>query len=171
MIFEIRQERNSDKQSVFGVIARAFGREDESRLVDRLRRSKAFIPQLSLVATHSDNVVGHILFSKIVIDNRPVIATSLALAPLSVEPEFQQQGVGSLLVREGLRRSRDLGFTSVVVLGHEHYYPRFSFKPTTQWGIKPPFQVPAEVFMAAELVTGSLANVKGTVRYPDDFFE
>ncbi|GAA4468162.1 N-acetyltransferase [Nibrella saemangeumensis] len=171
MKFIIQQEGLPDQSSVYEVIARAFEREDESRLVNRMRQSNAFVPELSLVAMYEQKIVGHILFSKIIIHNQLRITPSLALAPLAVEPDFQRQGVGSLLVREGLKRSRELGFTSVVVLGHEHYYPRFEFIPTTKWGIRPPFQVPAEVFMAVELVKDSLSGIQGTVRYPDDFFE
>lgn len=57
----------------------------------------------------------------------------------------------------------------MIVLGHEHYYPRFGFVPASRWHIKAPFEVPDNVFMAIELAEGSLAGVEGTVVYAKEF--
>jgi predicted N-acetyltransferase YhbS len=62
-----------------------------------------------------------------------------------------------------------LGYQSVIVLGHEDYYPKFGFEPAEKWNIKAPFDVPSNVFMAIELVKGSLENISGTVIYPKEF--
>lgn len=64
-----------------------------------------------------------------------------------------------------------MGFTSVIVLGHKEYYPKFGFVPTDRWGIKPPFEVPKDAYMGIELVEGGLENVKGTVEYPKEFLD
>lgn len=64
-----------------------------------------------------------------------------------------------------------MGFKSVIVLGHAKYYPRFGFKPASIWGIKAPFDVPDESFMALKLQSCSLDGVKGTMIYPKEFFE
>ena len=95
----------------------------------------------------------------------------MALAPVAVLPEFQKQGIGSELIREGLKACQQLGYDSVIVLGHPEYYPKFGFKQADTWGIKDPFGAPAEAFMALELKKGALEGASGIVEYPDEFLE
>lgn len=167
----IRQEGIDDKDAVFSLHRAAFGHEQEAKLVDALRKNSAvFVPELSLVATADETVVGHILFTRIrIVDQTGHAVESLALAPMAVSQDFQKHGIGRQLIGQGLTVARDLGFTSVIVLGYEHYYSRFGFLPTSKWHIYPPFQVPANVYMALELVEGGLHNVAGTVQYPAEF--
>jgi putative acetyltransferase len=100
-----------------------------------------------------------------VIQSEDAEMESLALASLSVSPEFQKTGVGSRLVQEGLRTARKSGYGSVIVLGHPEYYSRFGCK----WGIKAPFNVPDNAFMTMELEAGALRNSGGVVEYPEEF--
>lgn len=164
----IRQENTEDFPAVFEVNRLAFGQDSEARLVERLRESAAFVPELSLVAVREKRVIGHILFTRIQIGNGEETA-SLALAPMAVLPAFQKLGTGSLLIKHSLAKARELQYRSVVVLGHEHYYPKFGFEPAGKWGIRCPYNVPQEVFMAQELVPGGLAGVSGLVKYPEEF--
>lgn len=167
----IRPEQKEDSEAIHEVNRLAFGQEDESLLVRRIRNSSLFIPELSLVASRKGQIVGHILFSMISIEgqhgNKPV----LSLAPMAVAPEFQNQGIGSKLVREGLKRCRNLGHEIVIVVGHPNYYPRFGFAPARQKGLEAPFPVPDEAFMVLELAPKALAGIKGTVKYPPEFDE
>lgn len=174
----IRQEQPEDYIETENVVKSAFANEehsdhDEHNLVSRIRKSNAFIPELSLVAVDQENnqIVGHILLSKIKIKNENEIVESLALAPLSVLPEYQNKGIGQSLVHEALRKAKELGHDSVVVLGHPEYYPKFGFKKASLWGIQAPFEVPEEAFMLIELREHALENVKGIVEYPSVFFE
>ncbi|MEH7254922.1 N-acetyltransferase, partial [Neobacillus niacini] len=64
-----------------------------------------------------------------------------------------------------LKKAKEIGFHSVIVLGHKDYYPRFGFKQASFWGIKSPFEVPDEVFMALELTDNALEHVQGVVQY------
>ena len=150
-----------------------FSDKREHELVSRIRKSEAFIPKLSLVAINEDNneIVGHILLSKIKISNDNQLEESLALAPVSVLPEYQNKGVGRLLILDALKIAKDLGYNSVVVMGHPNYYPKFGFEKASSWGIKAPFEVPEEAFMALELQENALENVSGVVEYPSVFFE
>ena len=167
---KIRQEITNDKKEVYEVNSIAFGQDNEAKLVNLLRESKAFIPELSLVATVETKLVGHILFSKIIIiDENGNEFESLALAPVAVRPEFQRKGIGRQLIKSGLNKARELKYKSVIVLGHKHYYPKFGFKPVDKWNIKAPFDVPAEFFMGLELVKDGLKGISGTVRYPKEF--
>jgi len=88
---------------------------------------------------------------------------------MSVLPEYQNRGIGTELVKSGLEKSGEFGFESVIVLGHEKYYPRFGFKPASNWNIKSPFPVPDEAFMAIELIPNALTEVNGAVIYPKEY--
>lgn len=166
----IRQEDTIDFKEIYEVNTLAFGQENEARLVERLRQSEAFVPELSLVAIVDKEVVGYILFSKIkIVGDRQQCFDSLALAPMSVRPQYQNKGIGGQLIKYGLVKAGILGYKSVIVLGHEHYYPKFGFVPANRWQIKPPFEVPENVFMAIELVENGLKEVGGIVAYPKAF--
>ena len=165
----IRKEHESDYQRVYEVNKLAFQQEDESKLIEKIRKGQNFISELSLVAEVDGKIVGHILFSKIKIMSDDSIYDSLSLAPMAVIPEYQKKKVGSKLVEKGLKKAEKLGFNSVIVLGHSEYYPKFGFLKASKWGIKCPFEVPEEAFMAIELVDGALDGKKGIVQYPDEF--
>lgn len=167
----VRQETNYDFNEVFELNHIAFGRDSEAKLVDALRNNPTvFVPELSLVATIDNIIVGHILFTKIkVVDDKQNEFDSLALAPMAVKPDSQKNGIGGQLIRAGLNRARELNFKSVIVLGHKHYYPKFGFVPTSKWNIKSPFDVPTEAFMGIELMEDGLKDVNGTVKYPKEF--
>jgi putative acetyltransferase len=168
---DIRPEQLVDYLSIYNVNRAAFDRDVEARLIDKLRATSAFVPELSLVAVTDGGIVGHILFCRIGIEPETTGIPVLALATLAVLPDFQKQGVGSLLVREGLEKSRQLGFRVVVVIGHPDYYPRFGFTPAGEKGLKLPFDAPSEAFMAIELVPNALRGVSGTVIYPPESSE
>lgn len=169
---EIRKENINDYFDVYNLNKVAFEEDEEAKLVDLLRKSNAFIPELSLVAIIDNNIVGHILFTKInIIDNKGNENESLALAPMAVSPKYQKSGIGGQLIKNGLDKAREMNFKSVIVLGHENYYPKFGFEPTTKWGITSHYDVPANVFMGIELVDDGLKNVSGIVEYSKEFNE
>ena len=171
----IRQETPGDFYQVSEVIKRAFEKMEESDhteqdLVSRLRQSDSGIPELSLMAsTGYGQIIGHILLSKAEVVAPDGIFTVLALAPLSVIPEFQRMGIGGMLIRAAHKRAADLGYKAVILLGHKDYYPRFGYKKASQFGIKFPFDVPDDYCMVAELAAGALSNIHGMVHYPDAF--
>ena len=170
----IRKEEVSDHEAVFNLIEKAFEKEpysdhQEQFLVERLRKSAAFVPELALVAVLDNEAVGYTLLTKIQIANEHTSATSLALAPIAVLPTYQGKGIGGRLISAAHEKATELGFGSVVLLGHENYYPRFGYELAGKFGIKLPFDVPAENCMAIELVEGALSNVSGVVEYPHEF--
>ena len=172
MEITIRKEIAKDYSDVYAINKQAFEEEEEAKLVDKLRSSIAFIPELSLVATIDNNIVGHILFTKIkIIDDKGNENESLALAPMAVSPNYQKTGIGGQLIRNGLDKAREMNFKSVIVLGHDKYYPKFGFEPTTKWAITSPYDVPTNVFMGLELVDDGLKNVSGMVQYSKEFDE
>ena len=167
----IQPEREKDYSAIHEINVLAFGRENEARLVNKIREALDFIPELSLVAIKNGRVVGHILFSRIIIQSKAGSFPALALAPMAVHPKFQNQGIGSKLVRQGLERCRNRGHKIVVVVGHPQYYPRFGFSSARTKGLEAPFPVPDEVFMVLELVRGALHDTTGMVTYPQEFLD
>ncbi len=164
----VRRETGDDQQAVFALNTAAFGREKEAHLVDALRASDAFVPDLSLVAERDGQIVGYILFTKLRIDGSD--AKLLGMGPVAVSPETQRQGVGSTLVEEGLRHASTSGFDAVIVLGHKDYYPKFGFRPASDWNITTAYNAPEDTF-AYELKDGALHDLSGEVRYAKEFAE
>lgn len=163
----IRPETSADWAAIREVNTRAFGRESEACLVDAVRASASFLPELSLVAVDVECIVGHLLFSAIHIRTADRLVPALALAPVAVLPERQNQGIGSALIRHGLEHCWHLGHRIVVVVGHPDYYPRFGFISARAKGLDAPF--PDTAFMVQELLPGALDGVHGTVEYPPAF--
>jgi len=166
----IRQETPSDIAAIHDANKQAFdGREAEAGLVDAIRKSENFIPELSLVAEENGQILGHILFSRIYIETENGQLPALALAPMAVLPEYQKQGIGSHLVRRGLEECKQLGHAIVIVLGHTDYYPRFGFSASLAKSLECPFGDCGEAWMAVELIPGALQEMRGKVVYPASF--
>jgi len=176
MEINIREENQADHDSVFKLIEHAFEKlalsdHREHFLVQRLRKSSAFVPELSMVAETGGKIVGHILLTKLKIKDGQNEFESLALAPVSVLPEYQGKGIGGMLIQEAHKKARDLGYKSIVLLGHEKYYPKFGYRQADNFGIELPFDVPKENCMVIELTENGLKGVSGTVGYPKEFSE
>ena len=166
---KILQEKESDYKDVFHVVKAAFETAEHSDnkehfLVEKLRKSNAFIPELSLVAKVDGITTGYILLTKIKIGG----SIELALAPLAVLPEYQRHGIGAMLIKESHRIANDLCYHYCVVLGSEKYYPKFGYKPASVYGILPPFEADDKNFMAIKL-NSAKSEIKGTVAYPKEF--
>ncbi|MBN2237629.1 MAG: N-acetyltransferase [Bacteroidales bacterium] len=167
----VRQENAADWRQIRTILTSAFETNAEAKLVEDLRKTAQFVPELALVASVNGEVCGHILFTKVQIITESNSSESLALAPMAVLPSMQQHGIGKQLVKIGLNRAKAIGFGSVIVLGHPDYYPKFGFLPASKYSIYSPWKVPDHVFMALELQRGSLSNVQGVVNYAAPFME
>lgn len=165
----IREEKEKDYPEIYELVRAAFGSAEhadgnEQDLVTALRKGAAYIPALSLVAEAEGRIVGHVLFMKAEVQGHPV----LALAPLSVLPEYQRRGVGTALIAAGHRIAGQLGYDYAIVLGSNAYYSRHGYVPADEYGIRPPFEVPKENFMACKLREGA-PRITGVVRYAKEF--
>jgi putative acetyltransferase len=161
----IRDEAPADRRQIDSLLDEAFGGPYEGGLVVRLREAALVV--VALVAVDEEQIVGHVMMSRLAtqVDGRPVRA--LALAPLAVRPDRQRRGVGSRLVSAALDRCRAGGAEAIFVLGHPAYYARFGFSADRAAKITSPFAGPN--FMALELVPGALSGAAGTVVYPAAF--
>lgn len=142
----IRAERSQDVDAVRLINELAFPEPNEARLVDAIRANGH--ETLSLVAVSDTVVLGHIFFSPVYIVATESRVRGMGLAPMAVHPDFQRRGIGSALVREGLRRLDAIACPFVIVVGHAAYYPRFGFEPASRFGIAPQWEgIPEDVFM------------------------
>lgn len=172
MQIQIRTETVKDYPAVYDLNYNAFDkRNDESDLVNRIRASAEFIPELSLVAELEDGTIaGYLMLSQAEIRNGSDTCPVLALAPLAVRPDYQRQGIGGELIREGQRRAKKLGYGLILLIGHPEYYPRFGFVPAREHGLElTQYDVPDEVFMVCELRDGELRRIQGELIYPPAF--
>jgi putative acetyltransferase len=162
----IRPEADADRTAVHAVNDAAFETSAEANLVETLRAKGAEL--ISLVADVDGVVVGHILFSPVSLTGQSQLNV-VGLGPMAVTPQHQRKGIGSALVREGLKRCKQRGCHAVVVLGHAEYYPRFGFVPAVRYGLRSEYDVPDDVFMIAELEDGALQGASGLIRYDEAF--
>lgn len=165
----VRREVPADEAAVRLVNEGAFGSSVEADIVEAVRRSGS--AALSLVAVREEDVVGHILFSKVELEPRNEDIVVMGLGPMAVLPERQRHGIGSILVLAGLDECRRSGCDAVVLLGHPEYYPRFGFVPAGRLGLRCEYDAPDEAFMAIELKEGVLSGVHALVRYHPAFSE
>ena len=119
---------------------------------------------ISLVAVRSGAVLGHVLFTPVRVVDAGEVTKAVALGPLAVRPDRQRQGVGSRLVREGLRACRQAGHRHCFVLGDPDYYGRFGFEPASTCGATCEWDVPPTAFQALVLAQDAPAP-RGRVRY------
>jgi putative acetyltransferase len=164
----IRKEQRGDEEQIRLVNTCAFGQPAEADIVDTLR--KACPEGVSLVAVREVKIVGHILFTPAVIEAKEQEIRGMGLAPMSVQPEFQRQGIGAKLVRAGLDEMRKARQPFVIVLGHPEYYPRFGFARASRYGIVSQYDnVPDEAFMILVLDRVALKGASGIAKYRAEF--
>ncbi|MBW1598981.1 N-acetyltransferase [Streptomyces sp. JJ38] len=155
-----------DAATVRRILRAAFDTPHEAELVDALRNGPAWLPHLSWLAQTPDGEpVAYVLLSRCHIG----AAEALALAPCATLPEWQGGGAGTTLIHAALDAAREAGESTVVVLGHPDYYPRFGFRPCAEFGITPPpgHDWPGEAFLALPLTAAP--PPAGPVTYPPAF--
>ena len=162
---QVRPERAADDDGIRHVNLLAFEQAAEADLVDALRDSPAWLPELSLVAEENGEIVGHALFTVARLDSGPEV---LALGPMAVLPGHQRSGIGGAMIRAGIERARATDYPLIAVLGHAEYYPRFGFEPASAFGISTAYEVPDEYWMILPL-PGYDPGIRGQVVYPPPF--
>lgn len=169
--FEIGNESPDDIEAIYTINRDAFGRHTEADLANRLRADNALI--LSQVATLDDEIVGHAAYSLVRITNENGVQRCPALGPIAVAPAYQRRGIGSALVRAGLKALRSAGYPLLFLVGHVSYYPRFGFRPALPLGFTCDYvepDGPHQHFMVAQL-NPPPADLRGHVRFHPAFDE
>ena len=166
----IRPELPGDHDAVDGVVRAAFAHhpDEVSLLVERIRASDNYVPELALLAEDESGVIAHVLLSFVQIEggSRPEL---LNLSPMSVRPDRQRIGVGSRLIRDLLGRAEGAAEPAVLVEGIPAYYPRFGFERASPLGfVAPHASIPDDAFMVKRL-PGYEPALAGKVVYPPAF--
>jgi putative acetyltransferase len=155
----IRPAAAGDEAAIRRLVEAAFGRPDEARLVDALRERDELA--FSLVATHGSSIVGHVALSPMTAPFR-----ALGLAPLSVQPEFQRQGIGNALMHDAIARAAAAGWDAIFLLGDADYYGRFGFTAAAAAGFTCDY---AGAHFLALPLSGVLPASEGTIAYASAF--
>jgi putative acetyltransferase len=166
----LRPETDADFDAIGEVVRLAFGSGVNAQLVRDIRASDYYIPELALVATSADRVVGHVMVSYTDLDTGAGRVQIPMLSPLAVLPERQNEGIGGALVRAAIERTDARGEPLIILEGSPLYYPRFGFRYSVPEGIAIhlPDWAPPEAAMMIPL-TAYRPELRGTVIYPPAF--
>ena len=178
----IRPEEHKDYKSIVSLILRSFQEgtdysdgTDIIALVEEIRDSKYYIPELSFVAELNDIIVGHFLFSKFPLsptkeggyvneENSEIVM----LAPVSVHADYFRQGIGTAMLNLGIEKVKELGYKGITVEGNYNFYNRVGFRTSSEYNIFPTSGYPMEeprCMMCQETYEGSLDGMHGYIVY------
>lgn len=178
----IRPEEHKDYKSIVSLILRSF-REgtdysdgtDIIALVEEIRDSKYYIPELSFVAELDNEIVGHFLFSHFPLSPTKEGGYEAApeqgivmLAPVSVHADHLRQGIGKAMLEMGIEKVREAGFKGITVEGNFNFYNKVGFRTSSEYNIFPTSGFPLEeprCMMCQETFEGSLKGVQSYIVY------
>jgi putative acetyltransferase len=169
---ELREELPGDREAVREIHVRAFGDHGPvvADLVDSLRETITPKDGLSMVAGHDGQILGHVMFTVSLLDAPRRLVDVHVLSPLAVMPGHQRRGIGSALVRKGLRVLTHRAVPLVFLEGDPAYYARFGFAPGGDLGFrKPSLRIPDSAFQAIRLPEYE-AWMTGTLVYAEPFW-
>ncbi|MDD3043438.1 MAG: N-acetyltransferase [Methanosarcinaceae archaeon] len=163
----IRKENPNDFEKIYELVKVAFQTANvsagtEQELVNDLRNSDKYIPELALIAEEDGRLIGHIMLTKTHITREDEKYETLLLAPISVALEYRNKGIGSNLVKHSFTLAKSMGYTSVVLVGDPDYYNRFGFKKSSDFGIVYK-GIPEEYVLACELTKNALIDIRGEI--------
>lgn len=168
----IRPERPSDQAAVRELVALAFGQDLQVRLLDGLRASAGYVPELSLVADEGGRVVGHVLLTR-----TPMLLTErgaadiMMLSPLAVHPDAQGRGYGRALVEAAVETADARGEALVILEGDPAMYRKFGFEPASAYGIQPPSEHTSKTAFQVRTLSAYDPSLRGAVLYPAAIWE
>lgn len=175
MKVSIRLEKKEDYRAVENLTREAFWNIygpgcDEHLMVHQLRKSEAYVDVLDFVSVSSNDIIGHIIYSKAdVMTASGQVIHGLTFGPVSVLPKYQDMGIGSELIRFSLKKAKQYGYPFVIIFGDPKYYKRFGFKPASSFNIQTEKGESFDAFMALELIEDTFKGISGTFKTHYDF--
>jgi len=163
----LRNEKQQDFRETENITREAFWDVykpgcDEHLILHNLRNAEAFVRELDLVACVDTKIVGNIVCSRtIIINNQDTSSEVLCLGPVCVLPEYQNKGIGSHLIRQTIKKAKELGYRGILLAGNPNYYERFGFTKASRFGIRTSEGKYVDYLLALELSEGSLEGMTG----------
>jgi putative acetyltransferase len=164
----IRAETPADHDDIRRINDEAFGGQVEGRIVDAIRASDRFVPELSLVAVSQGQSLGHVISSYV--DLVPGTRRVLQVGPLAVVPSHQRRGIGSALMQETIRIADERGEPLVLIEGNPAYYERFGFTRADAQGIEPPPEAHGPQYFMVRPLAAYDRTLRGRAVYPPETF-
>ncbi|WP_210618357.1 GNAT family N-acetyltransferase [Mammaliicoccus lentus] len=172
---EIRTIQKRDYAKVSDLIINSFtntenGYNGESELVDKIRYTEEYIPELEIVAIKDNNILGHALLSEVYLESCKEVHVGLVLAPIEVDLKYQRLGIGKRLMEEMENRAIKFDYGFISIMGWPTYYSKFGYKPASKYNIFPPFKgIPDEAFMIKPIKNKFLNDKSGAIKYSTAF--
>ena len=165
---KIRAETASDYANIRRINEQAFGDSVTADLVEVIRTTVRFVPELSLVAVSEGHPLGHVMLSYV--DIEPGAHRVLQVGPLAVVPSHQRRGIGSALMEEAIRLAEERGEPLLLIEGDPRYYERFGFARSDERGIEPPPAALGPQYFMVRLLAAYDPGLRGQAVYPPETF-
>jgi predicted N-acetyltransferase YhbS len=166
MEIELRPEEEKDYKTVENITREAFWNHyvpgcDEHFLVHNLRKTNVFIKELDFVALYNNKIVGNIMYAKSTVKNNDLEYTVLTFGPLSVLPEYQNNGISGKLINHTIELSKEMGYKGIIIYGDPEYYKRFGFKESKEYKITNKDKKFPAALLVLELYPNALNGIEG----------
>ncbi|MCK5775864.1 MAG: N-acetyltransferase [Bacteroidales bacterium] len=165
MQIKIKRIKKQDFEEVDMLLKISFEREYAVNMFHKMIETELLIPELTRIARINNQIIGVLISGSAEIKKGKKSIDTISLTMIAVIPAYQNLGIGGELIQNAFDKARSLNYQSVIVMGDEDYYPRFGFKPTTEFNIICPFDISDQNFMAKELFPDALSKHSGTVKY------
>lgn len=160
-MFHLTRETPTDQWEVEGLYDLCFAPGREALSSYRLRDGVPPVADLSIKARDGDGILaGAIRFWPVCVGD----ASALLLGPVAVHPTRQGEGLGGLLIRDGLHRAAGLGWERVMLIGDAPYYSRFGFARLN--GVEMPPPTNPDRVLGIPLTQSAWDGVTGRVTQP-----
>ncbi len=164
----VRAEKAGDLQAIDVVNISAFEGDAEAQLVSALRNTAGYIPELSLVAEYHGRLVGHVMLTRIGLQDDEAATDLLVLGPMSVVPSQAYRGIGGVLLREAVAGAERMGFVAIAEVGQIEYYLRHGFRPLSDFALSYNLTGCDAAISIRELTPGKLPH-GGRLVFPEQF--
>lgn len=164
----IRIATKQDFKEIYNLVEEAFKTAqvsdgNEQNFVLELRKRATYIPNLEFVAEKNGKLIGHIMFSKQPVKLIKGKLNAVLIAPLCVDFNYRNQGIGSKLMNYGLNKAKELGYDTAFLIGNPEYYKNFNFKSVTNYNLKNITAILDKYVMVKELDKKVLFDIEGSI--------